>query len=407
MKNKILLPALFILIIHSVLNTDNCMSQWMQMSNGMGNNMLIKTIVTNGNNIFAGGYYGVYKSTNNGLNWIQTDSVPPNNIIETFATKDNFIFAGNYGIYYSTNEGNNWIQGGLNNMHIISLAVKENYLLAGTAPYHGIWFTTNNGLNWVQTSINNKNVWAFAVNGNNIYAGIDNYPSGSGGVWHSTDNGQNWTQIFYNNSSVQALAINGANIFAGEYNNIFSSTNEGLNWTQVAGFSESVQSIAINGNNIIAGVFGTGIYFSSNNGTNWILRNQGFSSLSQFYSLLITNNYIYVGTEHSVWRRLYTDILGINEIYPEIPTDYSLSQNYPNPFNPVTNIKYQLTNNKYVSIKVFDILGKEIRSLVNEKQTPGTYEVSFDGSNLTSGIYFYSLFGDGVRVETKKMILLK
>jgi hypothetical protein len=98
--------------------------------------------------------------------------------------------------------------------------------------------------------------------------------------------------------------------------------------------------------------------------------------------------------------------LGINQIGSEIPSSYSLSQNYPNPFNPVTNIHYEIPKNGFVKLVVFDILGREIQTLVNEKQNAGTYEVTFDGSNLSSGIYFYTL-SVGDFKETKKFVLLK
>jgi len=85
---------------------------------------------------------------------------------------------------------------------------------------------------------------------------------------------------------------------------------------------------------------------------------------------------------------------------------FSLSQNYPNPFNPTTNIKFQITNNKYTTLKVYDILGKEIAILVNEKLKPREYEVTFDGSIFPSGVYFYKL-QSGEYTETKKMLLIK
>jgi hypothetical protein len=95
-----------------------------------------------------------------------------------------------------------------------------------------------------------------------------------------------------------------------------------------------------------------------------------------------------------------------------IPSAYSLSQNYPNPFNPNTKIKFDIqksvVSSQYsvVTLKVFDILGKEVVTLVNEKLNPGTYEVTFDGSNYASGIYFYQLKA-GEFIETKKLVLLK
>jgi hypothetical protein len=90
----------------------------------------------------------------------------------------------------------------------------------------------------------------------------------------------------------------------------------------------------------------------------------------------------------------------------EVVKDFNLSQNYPNPFNPTTNIKYQITNNKLVTLKIFDILGKEVETLVNEKQNAGTYEVTFNASQYSSGIYFYKLTTDNFS-DTKKMLMIK
>jgi hypothetical protein len=91
-----------------------------------------------------------------------------------------------------------------------------------------------------------------------------------------------------------------------------------------------------------------------------------------------------------------------------IPTEFSLSQNYPNPFNPSTNIQYSISSRQFVTLKVFDVLGKEVATLVNEDREVGNYNVEFTMNNvqLSSGIYFYQLKADTF-VETKKMILLK
>jgi hypothetical protein len=103
---------------------------------------------------------------------------------------------------------------------------------------------------------------------------------------------------------------------------------------------------------------------------------------------------------------------GINNISSNTPGEYKLYQNYPNPFNPSANIRYQITNNIFVNLKVYDILGKEVATLVNEKQSPGTYEVTFDarlhgqGSSLSSGIYFYKLEA-GNFSDIKRMVLIK
>ena len=89
-----------------------------------------------------------------------------------------------------------------------------------------------------------------------------------------------------------------------------------------------------------------------------------------------------------------------------IPMKFGLSQNYPNPFNPVTRIPYSIAENSFVSLKIYDVLGREVKTLVSEKQTAGEYEVLFNASDLNSGVYFYRLTS-GNFTETKKLILLK
>jgi hypothetical protein len=97
---------------------------------------------------------------------------------------------------------------------------------------------------------------------------------------------------------------------------------------------------------------------------------------------------------------------GVKALNTGIPAKYSLSQNYPNPFNPTTNIKYSITKESQVTLKVFDVLGKEVENLVNQKQAAGSYEVNFNASKLSSGIYIYRLEA-GDFVQSMKMILIK
>jgi len=89
-----------------------------------------------------------------------------------------------------------------------------------------------------------------------------------------------------------------------------------------------------------------------------------------------------------------------------LPIHYSLNQNYPNPFNPATTISYSIPKAGNVSLKIFNVLGQEVRSLINEYQNAGIYKVSFDASSLTSGVYFYSLSADNF-LQVKKMMLVK
>jgi len=99
-------------------------------------------------------------------------------------------------------------------------------------------------------------------------------------------------------------------------------------------------------------------------------------------------------------------ITGVEQKWSEIPQKYLLEQNYPNPFNPSTKIKYSIPNNEFVTLKIYNILGSEVTTLVNQKQASGNYEVSFDASDLTSGIYFYQI-SSGKFNQVRKMMLVK
>jgi len=103
------------------------------------------------------------------------------------------------------------------------------------------------------------------------------------------------------------------------------------------------------------------------------------------------------------WFGIITDV---KEPISNIPLKFSLSQNYPNPFNPITSFQYAVGSQQFVTLKVFDILGREIATLVNKEKPAGSYEVEFDATNLPSGVYFYQLKTSNF-IETKKMILMK
>ena len=96
----------------------------------------------------------------------------------------------------------------------------------------------------------------------------------------------------------------------------------------------------------------------------------------------------------------------ISLISNSVPENFSLSQNYPNPFNPSTKIKFAVPNSSFVKLAVYDMLGREVSSLVNGQLQPGTYEFEFDASGITSGTYFYRLSSESFS-DIKKMIIIK
>jgi hypothetical protein len=287
-------------------------------------------------------------------------------ITSLFVSGSNLIAATENGMFYSTNEGANWISPGLDSIYFFAIAKSGLNLYAG-AYNHGLIISSNNGINWANSNLNYP-VSSLTGTANSIFAGTC-----SGYIYRSTNNGLNWVNIFNtNNNSILSMVSSGVNVIASSNNNIYVSTN---------------------------------------NGDIWTLKNEGLSGTGYIYSLLISNGYVYAGTYgSSVWRRPLSEVIGIKNLSTEVPDKYFLFQNYPNPFNPSTNIKFQINKSGYVMLKVFNILGKEVSTLINEKLQPGTYEVPFSinqlSSNYSNGIYFYRL-QSGDFVQTKKMILLK
>ena len=394
-----------LLIIHFSILIAN--AQWVQMSNGMGTNKNVWSLAASGDNIFAGTNFGVYISTNNGESWSLTSL--NNQSGHVLLINENNIYAGTFhGVFKSINNGQNWVQIGLNNRSIWALTIQGNNIFAGTDFGHGVYRSTNNGLSWTQTSLGDTNfISSLVMSGNNIFAG--DWASNS--VFLSSDTGNTWTQISLGGTPIEVvfcLAVKGNFIFAGVDNGgVFRSSNGGFNWMQTSLNMGGVTSFAIKDNYIFASDFLFGeVYLSSNNGTSWELKNQGLGNQIDIYSLTTTSQYIFAGTDSSIWRRSFTEIIGIQKISELVPSSFSLYQNYPNPFNPKTKIKMEIAKLGDVKLVVYDLLGREITKLVNEKLKPGTYEVTFDGSNYASGVYFYKLVTNDFS-ETKKMLMIK
>ena len=133
----------------------------------------------------------------------------------------------------------------------------------------------------------------------------------------------------------------------------------------------------------------------------------GDTLVSSAEILHVKGNYLFAGLyRYGVWRCPLSIITSIGNPVNTIPGEFSLFQNYPNPFNPVTKIRFAIPKTVFTTLKIYDMLGREIQTLVNESLKPGTYETTFDGSQYSSSVYFYKLITDGF-TETKKMILIK
>lgn len=358
---------------------------------------------------------GIYKSTDNGANWTKITTLQ--NIVAMDASGNKiYAAAGQYssldtlGLWYSTNNGVNWVQHTqfrYNGVSTFLTSVK----VVGTRVYvtYGkqLWYS-DNGSTFNSTTMLSETMNCIAANisGSAIYVGTGNQGSQKGYIYMSPNSGSSWIKIDSLNSPVNNITLDGAIIYATNYS-LWKSTNNGGNWTEYKPNNSSVYSMTITGNYIFLGT-NQGIYMSANGGTTWVLKNQGLPSSGTGYYLSTQGNYLFTsfGQANSlVYRRLLSETIDVRQI-SSVVTDYALEQNYPNPWNPATKIEYSIPKSGLVTLKVFDILGKEISTLVDENQSPGTYSVNFQGAELPSGIYFYRLQA-GSYTETKQMILIK
>jgi photosystem II stability/assembly factor-like uncharacterized protein len=202
------------------------------------------------------------------------------------------------------------------------------------------------------------------------------------------------------------------------YTKFLKTTNGGVNWN-INSFTNSYKSYSlffVNANTgwICGGSFGdtSSISKTTNGGENWTSQKTVFQylSLNNIFFVNSLTGYA-IGGSGIILKTTTGGVTFIKQITQIVPDNYLLYQNYPNPFNPTTKIKFDIkkefrSQESEVKLIIYDITGREIQTLVNEKLNPGTYEVTFDGTNYASGIYFYQL-RSGEFVTTKKLILLK
>ncbi len=430
-----------------IYESSNNGGTWISTNNGLSNTS-IQSLLVKDDNIYAGSFKslnnsGVYITTDNGNNWNFSSSGIRNCYVNSMTVVNGTIFASDVyvGVFKSTDMGNSWAikNNGISNCSLYSIFSRDSILFLGVSQ-NGVYVSTDNGQNWINKNsgmANNTRVNAFIADGNNIIAGT------SGGAYLTSNNGNNWN-INALSVNVNCLSSEGNKILAGCSDGVYLSTNHGLSWQNI-GVNEYIYSIlckdsvvyagtclgiyissnsggswqniifgdfyfitslAAAGDYVLAGTAGGGTYLTVNNGLNWTHVNNGMLPL-QVNSLLVSNDFVFAGTAgQSVWKRPLSEIIGIKNISSSIPKSFMLYQNCPNPFNPTTKIKFSLPKNSNVAIKIYDITGREVSTLINEKLNAGTYIVDWDASNFASGVYFYSLQTDNF-TETKKLVLIK
>ena len=167
----------------------------------------------------------------------------------------------------------------------------------------------------------------------------------------------------------------------------------------------------MSGTNLFAGTYGGGILLSTNSGASWTPASTGFLLPLYVYALAIAGTNLVAGTGSGVWSRPLSEMVtSVQRQSTHLPTQFSLDQNYPNPFNPATTMSFVISHQSFVTLKVYDMLGEQVATLVNEVKQPGEYTVRWNAASATgglpSGVYFYRLQA-GSFTETKKLLLIR
>jgi photosystem II stability/assembly factor-like uncharacterized protein len=413
-----------------MLSHATSLAQWTQVNNPDGGRIL--TFVVTGTTILAGSDSGVFRSTDNGQTWLATDSSRTVRFVSSLSVLGDTLFAGTIpgGIFRSTDGGASWTtaNGGLTSSNVFDLLSSGTSLFAGTD--NGVFRSTNNGASWVSSSSGIPNSWvtSLGVQGMNLFAA-----GSEGGLFRSSTDGESWTRSDSGmaGSFITSFVVDGSTLFAGGASlmggvGVFRSSDGGTIWTSAdSGLAGGpVKALVVERGNLFAGTdYGNGgIFVSTNHGDSWLLTSGG-TQLRWIEALAVCGDHIIASATDQntlrgeVWRRRLDEMItGVDARTSSVPSSITLEQNYPNPFNPETAIRFQITDYGFVSLRVYDLLGREVATLVNEYRAPGSYTVTFparsgsasggDASNLSSGTYIYRLTAGGF-TATRRMMLVK
>jgi len=370
----------------------------------------VLSFTVKGTDLFAGTTDGVFRTTDNGTSWVPVNSgllVPWTDYwyIHYMAALDTNLFIAAYGVCRSTDNGDNW-----NWVDCVRYDAAGPLLASGRNLYvgarGGVFLSTDGGESWSNLDSNTTTkISALAVIDTNLIAG-----TGTGMLLRV--NGGSWKSAtgFPASTGIECLGVTGKDVFAGTHNvGIYCSTDDGTSWIKRdSGMTnEWVKALAFSGKNIFAATMGGGVCISSNSGMTWTAVNTGLPNPYPYtYALAVSTTDLFVGAAQGIWRRPLSEMVtSINQL-PTIAYSFTLEQNYPNPFNPATTVRYSLPHKSQVLLAVYNTLGQRVAILVQGQQEAGSFEVTFDGSGLASGMYFYRIQA-GTYVDTKRLLLIR
>ncbi|MGD0591782.1 MAG: T9SS type A sorting domain-containing protein [Bacteroidota bacterium] len=396
--------------------------------------------VSNGSSFFVGTQNSIFRSTDNGESWTLANTGLCAMKITCCASSNNILFTGGWGggIYTSSDNGESWTHDYLSlewAANISALTVSptidgiSNSNIYAASLGNGVFMSSDNGQNWSEMD-NGLNKYVYALSARPTTDSFILFAGTSFGMFMSVDSGKSWTADGLKDTIVLSLAANDSCLFAGTsqvsfagtspaYSNpggVFSSTNSGASWNPSGLSHHEIYSLTFTNGNLIAETPEEGFFVSTDGGQSWAPLNAISQNIqnAKINCIAAVNNNIFAGTEgKSVWRCPISDMItGVKVNGKTFPTQYSLQQNYPNPFNPTTTIEFELPKNAMVVLKVYDLLGREVRTLVDEKVEAGFHTTKFDASRLASGVYFTRMFvqpqdGSNPFVQVRKMLMLK
>ncbi|MCB0729072.1 MAG: T9SS type A sorting domain-containing protein, partial [Ignavibacteriae bacterium] len=324
-----------------------------------------------------------------------------------FVNSETGYVCGDSGVVLKTADGGvNWVNLKTNTISKLNCIYfyDDNYGIS-VGKDSKIIKTINGGVNWSFGTIN-ANTELITTYLLNSYEG---FASSNINTYRTTNGGTDWELYFALGGLDMQFTDSITGYNAGGNGNIIKTTNRGLNWfiqsLNVSG--ETYGLHFLNSNNGYAVTISGQISKTTNGGTTWIP--QTTISGNSFKSVYFTdkNNGFIVGNFGTILKTTNGGLVFVNINDNIISEEFSLLQNYPNPFNSSTVINYEIKIPSEVSLKLYNIEGKEIQTLVKEYHKSGSYEVKFDASKLSTGIYFYSLFADNILKSTKKLTFIK
>ncbi|MCE1165096.1 MAG: choice-of-anchor J domain-containing protein [Bacteroidetes bacterium] len=378
----------------------------------------------------GGSFDQIMKSTNGGTTWAivpySTTSYAAFNCIQMLDANTGYV-SGSYGsLYRTTNGGNNWDSVAVEGSNSSSNFKKVHFVNANTGwvftTYNStitdsatIFKTTNAGVNWTkqyitETSGSYRGVYgAYMVDANTGWL-ISYHPR----PWRTTNGGSTWTldsiSDGFSGFMYDIKMFSATNGYIAGSSGRFYKLNANNVWDTISVPSRNFSFYGLDFVSPSSGyLFGSNgvVYATTNGGTSWTnVNTQG----STMYNGYITPDFkaFCVGASGQIFKNnnVLTNLAGNTD--PLIPTKYSLDQNYPNPFNPTTTIKFGLPKDGMVTIKIYDVAGREVMRLIdNQSMKAGFQTTFFNASHLASGVYFYSLVIDSKLIGTKKMVLIK